>query len=190
MVRRTIPLKSSSNTILKLFVTIIRKKGQPAARNLCCRKAQGEFFAWLDADDYYLPGKLTAQMNYLTEHPECEIVFTKFKNFYENEEERTIIAEKNRIIFSDEIVSHATMLASRSLVGKVGERDESLFVSDDVEWLNRMALLYDVDISHCIDYIYMMRRLHLSSNSFKNTSSETLNFLLKQRASYCRKRLA
>ncbi len=189
MVRRTIPLKSSSNTILKLFVTIIRKKGQPAARNLCCRKAQGEFFAWLDADDYYLPGKLTAQMNYLTEHPECEIVFTRFKNFYENEEEWTIRTE-NGIVFSDEAVSHATMLASRSLVEKVGERDESLFVADDVEWLDRMALLYDVDISHCIGCIYMMKRLHLSSNSFKNTSSETLNFLLKQRASYCRKRLA
>ena len=82
------------------------------------------------------------------------------------------------------------MLTSRSLVKKVGGRDKSLFVSDDVEWMNRMALLFGVDISHCIAFIYMVRRLHLSSNLLQNASSEILNFLLKQRASYCRKRLA
>ncbi len=39
-------------------------------------KARGEFDAYLDGDDYWLPGKLLHQVNYLREHLECVAVYT------------------------------------------------------------------------------------------------------------------
>ena len=45
--------------------------GPAAARNKGMELAKGEFLAFLDADDLWEPGKLSLQMKYLNEHPEC-----------------------------------------------------------------------------------------------------------------------
>lgn len=39
--------------------------GGGAARNYACREAKGEYLAFLDDDDVYLPGKLLEQMNFI-----------------------------------------------------------------------------------------------------------------------------
>jgi glycosyltransferase involved in cell wall biosynthesis len=38
--------------------------------------ARGEFHAYLDGDDYWLPGKLARQVGYLRENPACAAVYT------------------------------------------------------------------------------------------------------------------
>lgn len=42
---------------------------------LMCR-AQGDFVAHLDGDDYWLPGKLSAQLSFLNDHQECTAVYS------------------------------------------------------------------------------------------------------------------
>src|SRR5947209_3996364 len=44
-------------------ITLLRtpNRGQAAARNLAATHCHGEFIAFLDADDLWLPGKLEAQ---------------------------------------------------------------------------------------------------------------------------------
>lgn len=39
-------------------------------------RATGEYIAHLDGDDYWLPGKLEAQLRFLAEHPECVAAYT------------------------------------------------------------------------------------------------------------------
>lgn len=39
-------------------------------------KARGKYVAHLDGDDYWLPGKLSAQVRFLEDHPECASVYT------------------------------------------------------------------------------------------------------------------
>jgi glycosyltransferase involved in cell wall biosynthesis len=39
-------------------------------------EARGEFHAYLDGDDYWLPNKLIRQVTYIREHPECAAVYT------------------------------------------------------------------------------------------------------------------
>ena len=41
--------------------------------------ARGEYIAHMDGDDYALPGKLMAQVNYLDTHDECNIVWHRVK---------------------------------------------------------------------------------------------------------------
>lgn len=39
-------------------------------------RAEGEFIARVDGDDFWLPGKLARQMAYLRHHPDCSAVYT------------------------------------------------------------------------------------------------------------------
>lgn len=52
-------------------------QGLSAARNRGISEARGEFIALLDADDYWLPGKLASQVELLRKHPAAVACFTR-----------------------------------------------------------------------------------------------------------------
>ncbi len=43
------------------------------------RKASGDYIALVDGDDYWLPGKLQAQLAFMQDHPDCPAVYTAAK---------------------------------------------------------------------------------------------------------------
>jgi glycosyltransferase involved in cell wall biosynthesis len=49
-------------------------KGVSAARNTGIRAARGDFIAFLDSDDEWLPTKLEKQVEFLNAHPELSMV--------------------------------------------------------------------------------------------------------------------
>src|ERR1700748_887608 len=51
------------------------QKGPGAARNLGVRSSRTDFIAFLDADDIWMPEKLSAQMRAFTQEPELDLVF-------------------------------------------------------------------------------------------------------------------
>lgn len=162
--------------------------GVAAARNLGVSTASGEFLAWLDSDDYYLPGKLTAQMSYLLQHPECELVFTQTEDFFDSQE-----AQKNmdtvrcaKISFGGTRLYSATMLARRSVIEKVGPRTSQLVAYEDIEWLYRAYFKYNVNMDHYLDRVYLMRRLHPSNISYLNRNRHELDTITSLTNAYIR----
>ena len=57
-------------------------QGYPAAKNLGLSVAQGDFIAFLDADDLWHPEKLARQIAAMEKRPAIDLCFTRFENFW------------------------------------------------------------------------------------------------------------
>ncbi|WP_013321039.1 glycosyltransferase family 2 protein [Gloeothece verrucosa] len=63
-----------------------KNRGLAGARNTGIRHAQGEYLAFLDADDLWLPEKLTLQIEHLENNPEVGVSFSRSRFIDENGE--------------------------------------------------------------------------------------------------------
>jgi glycosyltransferase involved in cell wall biosynthesis/peptidoglycan/xylan/chitin deacetylase (PgdA/CDA1 family) len=59
-----------------------QNRGMSASRNLGLRHAQGEYIAFLDHDDVWLPGKLADQVAILETHPEAGMMYGRTRFWY------------------------------------------------------------------------------------------------------------
>lgn len=162
--------------------------GVAAARNLGLSMASGDFLAWLDSDDYYLPGKLTAQMQYLADHPDAGLVFTQVEDFYNDHAERLIMDEDvcRKISFVGTHVCLSSSLVRRTVFNKVGKFAECLRIYEDVEWLYRANFCFGINMHHCLDAVYLRQRLHSKSTSYTSRNEESLKKVTSLTNTYIR----
>jgi glycosyltransferase involved in cell wall biosynthesis len=137
--------------------------GISSARNYCLKKASGEYIAWCDSDDYWLPGKLRAQMEYFEEHPDCEIVFTGYKNFIENEEIK-YQANVQKELDLEQTYKHylPSALIKKEVFEKCGNFSTDFVVGEDTEMIECIRL-FGIDTSNFIEKCLYIRRLHGSN---------------------------
>lgn len=80
--------KQNPANILYLEHAGHKNRGQSASRNLGIRSAKGEYIAFLDVDDIWLPYKLEKQIYILQRHPEAGMVYGPAYIFHDNTNER------------------------------------------------------------------------------------------------------
>lgn len=138
-------------------VRVIRQqnKGPAAARNRAAQEAKGEYLAFLDGDDIWLPGKLKAQVDYIQSHPEAKIVYASLKRWRMNEESNTyppkeaVATNQHNVgidescsgwiyhkLLLDSMISIITAIIPHTLFDALGGFDESLKIGEDYDfWL-------------------------------------------------------
>jgi glycosyltransferase involved in cell wall biosynthesis len=131
--------------------------GPPAARNAGMSAAQGEFIAFVDADDIWLPGKVSAQVRHLREHPDVGTVFTawhvwpvdadgQFRQPLQFERHRVDDSIDqdcsgwiyHRLLLTSELLTSTVMLR-RELAVRIGEFDLRLWNGDDYDYWLRLS---------------------------------------------------
>ncbi|GHV57737.1 hypothetical protein FACS1894182_07410 [Bacteroidia bacterium] len=157
-------------------------QGIAATHNFLLSKAQGDLIAWCDDDDRWLPEKLQTQLAYLEQNPDCQIVFTAYEHFFENEK---IKAD----LLTNEVVGHQinfasenrfylpSSLARREVFDICGKfREDILTGEDDTEIVHRMQI-FGIK-SHYLQQTLYNQRLHANNATW--THSDTSLDMIKQ----------
>jgi len=146
--------------------------GNGSARNHAVRLATGELFAFLDADDRFVPEKLEWQWSELERDPSVDLVFGHVQEFVSpelTEEQRASV----RAPQPDPSPWSAPnlMLIRREAFERVGPFSESLRVGVTVDWYARSveAGLRSVMLPRVV----LERRLHLTNNGLREAASRT-----------------
>jgi glycosyltransferase involved in cell wall biosynthesis len=110
-------------------------KGASAARNLAAANSTGDWIAYLDADDYWLPGKLARQAAAIQASPDAGLVYTGRTELYPDGTFHEVQARNPRwvkkMLPSGNVLFPTTALVKKSLALENGF-DTSL--ESSVDW--------------------------------------------------------
>jgi glycosyltransferase involved in cell wall biosynthesis len=145
--------------------------GVSKARNRGIKEACGDLIAFLDADDVWLPEKLTKQWECLVANPQVGLVHTDayVLNDLTGEQQYTYVAEREQLagscyheLFWCNVTFTSSILVTRACLNEVGgfdERRQGASVEDLDLWL-RIAR------RHCFGYVnepLVWYRIHLTN---------------------------
>ena len=156
-----------------------QNQGAAVARNRGLSEARGDVIAFLDSDDLWLPGKLSAQVDYLEAHPDIGAVFSRWAEWTPEASgsfpspERVLSAHSppaapgaivpersgwlyNRLLFSS-LMHTITVVIRRETVQAVGLFDTELKRGQDYDYWLRLSRETEI---HQLDVVHALYRLH------------------------------
>jgi glycosyltransferase involved in cell wall biosynthesis len=146
-------------------------KGNGGARNLAVTLASGDYYAFLDADDRFVPDKLERQMAALDADPELDIAFGHVAEFVSPELDDETRARVRAPAPPQPWMAPNLMLIRRESFERVGPFSEELKVGVTVDWFARAD---EAGLRHAmLPGVVLERRLHTSNNGLRHADKRS-----------------
>ena len=181
----------------RIHVTRLAGHGVSHARNTALKMAKGEFFAFLDADDIWSPGKLQAQIAYLDTHAEVGIVYGAHHKWRASPEgvfakASSLVSDCSKVATSDPLrsgwiysrllmgllVGMNTAVVRRNVYRSIGGFNESMRWGEDYDFWLRASRITEM---HALATTVALYRLH-ATNSMNSLPVENQLGILLQSA--------
>lgn len=144
-----------------------KDKGQSDAFNKGFSHAKGEYFFWLNADDFLLPGALAKAAKLIEKHPACKWI--TFNTFFVDSDRKVMFAYKGSKWISFIMrkigpqVDAPTSIFHRSMYERSNKFDLNLYYAMDIDlWLQFMYMGYSYKRLNCYFYAF---RIHKGSKT-------------------------
>ena len=159
--------------------------GIAIGKNLGISHAKGDYFAFLDADDFWLNEKTNKQINLLLDNPSLDLIFGYVKQFFSPE---LTIESKEKYQCPENPypgIHSGTMLIRRESFFKVGLFDAKWHKGIFNDWYLRAS---EVGLkTYTFDDIFMMRRIHETNHGILN-HDKSIEYVRMLKASLDRKK--
>lgn len=192
----------ATSEVVRSFGSAVRligqsNRGPAAARNRGLAEARGDYVAFLDGDDVWLPGKLAEQMSYFRTHPETGVVFSGFGIWQPRHDGSYPPAsewEANGVrdvigpaydgylypdLLLDSVLCIITAVVSRNVFASVGAFDESLRVGEDYDFWIRASRQFQ---AHKVDRVYALYRMRPQSATRSAPRTVSSEYFVVRRA--------
>ncbi|MBW4618434.1 MAG: glycosyltransferase [Cyanosarcina radialis HA8281-LM2] len=158
-----------------------RNEGASASRNLGIKTASCEYIAFLDADDFYLPGRFATAVEKFKQHPEIDGVYEAIGTYFQDEDSRekwnsvgrgdrllTTISEniEPELLFATMVLKKEVgwfhcngLVVKKNIFDRTGYFDRHLEFSEDVVMWFKMAAVGRL-LPGRLDAPVAMRRVH------------------------------
>ncbi len=175
--------RDNTKEVIKRYLNKIKyiyqqNSGPSAARNRGIKEAKGEYIAFLDADDIWLPQKLELQIKFMEK--EVGLIFSDMilfnekgiiKNSFLKEKlffnklsikplsstEKVIYDNVFNALLQENFIPTNTVIVKKECFNKVGFFDETLFSVEDRDMWLRIGLFYDIGF---INFPLVLKRFH------------------------------
>ena len=181
----------------RIRVIRLAGRGVSHARNAGMRMARGEFFAFLDADDVWSPGKLQAQIAYFDAHPDVGVVYGAHVKWLASPggsftKSSSLLSDCSQVTRSDPLrsgwvylrlimgllIGMNTAVIRRDVYRSIGGFNESMRWGEDYDYWLRASRISEM---HSLAATVALYRIH-ATNSMNSLPSENQLALLLQSA--------
>ena len=128
-------------------------KGISAARNTGIKEANGEYIAFLDDDDEFLPKKIELQINLFKESKKnVGLVYGAYKEIDIGTGKERIILPKyknnvSKVLGINHIGTPSTVMFSSAAIKKIGEFDLNLNHKEDIDYYFRLSKYFEISFT-------------------------------------------